>query len=466
MKLWGGRFTEGVNELVNTFNSSISIDSRMYKEDIEGSIAHVKMLGKQGIIPLKDSEKIIDGLKEILIRIDSGTINIDNDSEDIHSFIESILTYYIGDEGKKLHTGRSRNDQVTLDTKLYLRKYIKVLINEILNLHETLLTKANENINTIMPGYTHMQKAQPITFAHHILAYCEMFKRDIGRLFDTYKRLDEMPLGSGALATSTYPIDREFVSSELGFSNITLNSLDSVSDRDYAIETLSSLSLIMMHLSRFSEEIILWCTGEFNFIELDDSYSTGSSIMPQKKNPDVAELVRGKTGRVYGDLITLLTVMKGIPLAYNKDMQEDKEALFDGLDTALLSLQTFNGMIKTMKVKKDNMKKSASGGFTNATDVADYLVKKGVAFRSAHEIVGKIVLYCIDKNMAIDNLSLDEFKSFSPIFNNDIYNSINLFTCVEERSVIGGPSSSSVKIQIEALKNFIYENKENLSCLK
>ena len=466
MKLWGGRFTEGVNELVNTFNSSISIDSRMYKEDIEGSIAHVKMLGKQGIIPLKDSEKIIDGLKEILIRIESGTINIDNDSEDIHSFIESILTYYIGDEGKKLHTGRSRNDQVTLDTKLYLRKYIKVLINEILNLHETLLTKANENINTIMPGYTHMQKAQPITFAHHILAYCEMFKRDIGRLFDTYKRLDEMPLGSGALATSTYPIDREFVSSELGFSNITLNSLDSVSDRDYAIETLSSLSLIMMHLSRFSEEIILWCTGEFNFIELDDSYSTGSSIMPQKKNPDVAELVRGKTGRVYGDLITLLTVMKGIPLAYNKDMQEDKEALFDGLDTALLSLQTFNGMIKTMKVKKDNMKKSASGGFTNATDVADYLVKKGVAFRSAHEIVGKIVLYCIDKNMAIDDLSLDEFKSFSPIFNDDIYNSINLFTCVEERSVIGGPSSSSVKIQIEALKNFIYENKENLSCLK
>ena len=466
MKLWGGRFTEGVNELVNTFNSSISIDSRMYKEDIEGSIAHVKMLGKQGIIPLKDSEKIIDGLQEILIRIDSGTINIDKDSEDIHSFIESILTYYIGDEGKKLHTGRSRNDQVTLDTKLYLRKYIKVLINEILNLHETLLTKANENINTIMPGYTHMQKAQPITFAHHILAYCEMFKRDIGRLFDTYKRLDEMPLGSGALATSTYPIDREFVSSELGFSNITLNSLESVSDRDYAIETLSSLSLIMMHLSRFSEEIILWCTGEFNFIELDDSYSTGSSIMPQKKNPDVAELVRGKTGRVYGDLITLLTVMKGIPLAYNKDMQEDKEALFDGLDTALLSLQTFNGMIKTMKVKKDNMKKSASGGFTNATDVADYLVKKGVAFRSAHEIVGKIVLYCIDKNMAIDDLSLDEFKSFSPIFNDDIYNSINLFTCVEERSVIGGPSSSSVKIQIEALKNFIYENKENLSCLK
>lgn len=466
MKLWGGRFTEGVNELVNTFNSSISIDSRMYKEDIEGSLAHVKMLGKQGIIPSEDSKKIVEGLKEILIRIDNGTIQIDKDAEDIHSFVESILTYYIGDEGKKLHTGRSRNDQVTLDTKLYLKKYIKIIINEILKLHETLLEKANENINTIMPGYTHMQKAQPITFAHHILAYCEMFKRDIGRLFDSYKRLDEMPLGSGALATSTYPIDREFVASELGFSKITLNSLDSVSDRDYAIETLSALSLIMMHLSRFSEEIILWCTGEFNFIELDDSYSTGSSIMPQKKNPDVAELVRGKTGRVYGDLMTLLTVMKGIPLAYNKDMQEDKEALFDGLDTTLLSLQTFNGMIKTMKVKKANMKKSASGGFTNATDVADYLVKKGIAFRNAHEIVGKIVLHCIDKDIAIDDLSMEEFKNFSPIFEEDIYNSIDLLTCVEERSVIGGPSSLSVKMQIEVLKKFIKENKENLSCLK
>lgn len=466
MKLWGGRFTEGVNELVNTFNSSISIDSRMYKEDIEGSLAHVKMLGKQGIIPSEDSKKIVEGLKEILIRIDNGTIQINKDAEDIHSFVESILTYYIGDEGKKLHTGRSRNDQVTLDTKLYLKKYIKIIINEILKLHETLLEKANENINTIMPGYTHMQKAQPITFAHHILAYCEMFKRDIGRLFDSYKRLDEMPLGSGALATSTYPIDREFVASELGFSKITLNSLDSVSDRDYAIETLSALSLIMMHLSRFSEEIILWCTGEFNFIELDDSYSTGSSIMPQKKNPDVAELVRGKTGRVYGDLMTLLTVMKGIPLAYNKDMQEDKEALFDGLDTALLSLQTFNGMIKTMKVKKANMKKSASGGFTNATDVADYLVKKGMAFRNAHEIVGKIVLHCIDKDIAIDDLSMEEFKNFSPIFEEDIYNAIDLLTCVEERSVIGGSSSLSVKMQIEVLKKFIKENKENLSCLK
>ena len=466
MKLWGGRFTEGVNELVNTFNSSISIDSRMYKEDIEGSLAHVKMLGNQGIIPLKDSKKIVEGLKEILIRIDNGTIQIDKGAEDIHSFIESILTYYIGDEGKKLHTGRSRNDQVTLDTKLYLKKYLKTILQEVLNLNETFLEKVKDNITTIMPGYTHMQKAQPITFAHHLLAYCEMFKRDIGRLFDCYKRLDEMPLGSGALATSTYPIDRDFVASELGFSKITLNSLDSVSDRDYAIESLSVLSLIMMHLSRFSEEIILWCTGEFNFIELDDSYSTGSSIMPQKKNPDVAELVRGKCPRVYGDLMTLLTVMKGLPLAYNKDMQEDKEALFDGLDTTLLSLQTFNGMIKTMKVKKDNMKKSASGGFTNATDVADYLVKKGMPFRNAHEVVGKIVLYCIDNDIAIDDLTIEEFNKFSSIFEEDIYNAIDLLTCVEERSVIGGPSSSSVKIQIEILEKFIKTNKENLSCLK
>ena len=466
MKLWGGRFTEGVNELVNTFNSSISIDSRMYKEDIEGSLAHVKMLGNQGIIPLKDSKKIVEGLKEILIRIDNGTIQIDKDAEDIHSFIESILTYYIGDEGKKLHTGRSRNDQVTLDTKLYLKKYLKTILQEVLNLNETFLEKVKDNITTIMPGYTHMQKAQPITFAHHLLAYCEMFKRDIGRLFDCYKRLDEMPLGSGALATSTYPIDRDFVASELGFSKITLNSLDSVSDRDYAIESLSVLSLIMMHLSRFSEEIILWCTGEFNFIELDDSYSTGSSIMPQKKNPDVAELVRGKCPRVYGDLMTLLTVMKGLPLAYNKDMQEDKEALFDGLDTTLLSLQTFNGMIKTMKVKKDNMKKSASGGFTNATDVADYLVKKGMPFRNAHEVVGKIVLYCIDNDIAIDDLTIEEFNKFSSIFEEDIYNAIDLLTCVEERSIIGGPSSSSVKIQIEILEKFIKTNKENLSCLK
>ena len=361
MKLWGGRFKSGVNELVNTFNASISIDSRMYKEDILGSLAHVKMLGKQGIIPAKDSEKIVNGLNEILKRMENGVIHIDNSSEDIHSFIESTLTYYIGDQGKKLHTGRSRNDQVALGTKLYVKKYLIVVANELLNLQTVILNKAKENINTIMPGYTHMQKAQPITFAHHIMAYAEMLKRDYGRLLDCYERMNEMPLGSGALATSTYPIDRNFVSNELGFNKPTVNSIDSVSDRDYAIEALSALSLIMMHLSRFSEEVILWCTGEFNFVELDDAYSTGSSIMPQKKNPDVAELVRGKTGRVYGDLMTLLTVMKGIPLAYNKDMQEDKEALFDGLDTVLISIQTFTGMLDTMKIKKDVMKKAASG---------------------------------------------------------------------------------------------------------
>ena len=466
MKLWGGRFKSGVNELVNTFNASISIDSRMYKEDILGSLAHVKMLGKQGIIPAKDSEKIVNGLNEILKRIENGVIDIDNASEDIHSFIESTLTYYIGDEGKKLHTGRSRNDQVALDTKLYVKKYLIVVANELLNLQTVILNKAKENINTIMPGYTHMQKAQPITFAHHIMAYAEMLKRDYGRLLDCYERMNEMPLGSGALATSTYPIDRNFVSNELGFNKPTVNSIDSVSDRDYAIEALSALSLIMLHLSRFSEEVILWCTGEFNFVELDDAYSTGSSIMPQKKNPDVAELVRGKTGRVYGDLMTLLTVMKGIPLAYNKDMQEDKEALFDGLDTVLISIQTFTGMLDTMKIKKDVMKKAASGGFTNATDVADYLVKKGEAFRNAHEIVGKIVLYCIDENKAIDDLSLDEFKSFSPFFEEDVYKAIDLITCVEERSVMGGPSSSSVQSQISLLENFISEKMEVLKCLK
>ena len=466
MKLWGGRFKSGVNELVNTFNASISIDSRMYKEDILGSLAHVKMLGKQGIIPAKDSEKIVNGLNEILKRMENGVIHIDNSSEDIHSFIESTLTYYIGDEGKKLHTGRSRNDQVALDTKLYVKKYLIVVANELLNLQTVILNKAKENINTIMPGYTHMQKAQPITFAHHIMAYAEMLKRDYGRLLDCYERMNEMPLGSGALATSTYPIDRNFVSNELGFNKPTVNSIDSVSDRDYAIEALSALSLIMMHLSRFSEEVILWCTGEFNFVELDDAYSTGSSIMPQKKNPDVAELVRGKTGRVYGDLMTLLTVMKGIPLAYNKDMQEDKEALFDGLDTVLISIQTFTGMLDTMKIKKDVMKKAASGGFTNATDVADYLVKKGEAFRNAHEIVGKIVLYCIDENKAIDDLSLDEFKSFSPFFEEDVYKAIDLITCVEERSVMGGPSSSSVQSQIFLLENFISEKMEVLKCLK
>ena len=466
MKLWGGRFENGVNSLVNDFNSSIRVDSRMYKEDIKGSIAHVKMLGAQNIIPINDSEKIVSGLESILERIENNVIKIDEGAEDIHSFIESILTYYIGDEGKKLHTGRSRNDQVTLDTKLYLKGQLKDLIDNLITFEETLYNKANENIYTIMPGYTHMQKAQPITFAHHLLAYSEMFKRDISRIFDCYKRLDEMPLGSCALATSTYNLDRFMVASELDFSKVTINSLDSVSDRDYAIETLSILSMIMMHLSRFSEEIILWATNEFNFIELSDEYSTGSSIMPQKKNPDVAELVRGKTGRVYGDLITLLTVMKGLPLAYNKDMQEDKESLFDALDTTFLSLKTFNGMLNTLKINKENMKKGASLGFTNATDVADYLVKKGFPFRSAHEIVGAIVLYSIKENKSIDELSLSELKNFSNIFEEDIYNTINLVSCVEERKVFGGPSPSSVNKQLDILKALIEKSKEDLQCLK
>ncbi len=448
MKLWGGRFKKGTDKLVNDFNSSIRIDSRMYKEDIQGSLAHASMLGKQNIIPQEASDRITSGLLEILKRIENGVINVDDTSEDIHSFIESTLTYYIGDYGKMLHTGRSRNDQVTLDFRLYLKNAITDLKEDVIALEEVLLEKANENIDTIMPGYTHLQKAQPITFAHHILAYAEMFKRDYGRLTDCYKRLDEMPLGAGALATSTYPIDRDAVARDLGFSKVTLNSLDSVSDRDYAIETLSCLSMIMMHLSRFSEEIILWCTNEFSFIELDDGYSTGSSIMPQKKNPDVAELVRGKTGRVYGDLMTLLTVMKGIPLAYNKDMQEDKEAVFDGLDTASLSLKTFCGMIKTMKVKKENMRKGAGLGFTNATDVADYLVKKGMPFRNAHGVVGEIVLECINKNKMIEELTLDELKEFSPIFEEDIYHAIDLITCVEERKVMGNLLQSQLNIKL------------------
>ncbi|NLL29711.1 MAG: argininosuccinate lyase [Clostridiales bacterium] len=466
MKLWGGRFEKGVNENVNDFNSSISIDKRMYKEDIKGSIAHSKMLGKQNIIPEKDSQKIISGLNQILKEIEEGNIVIDENSEDIHTFIEETLTSYIGEEGKKLHTGRSRNDQVTLDTKLYLKKELKEVANLLLELQQVIYDKAKDNIYTIMPGYTHMQKAQPITFAHHILAYSQMFQRDLSRLEDCYKRLDEMPLGSGALATTTYPLDRNMVAEDLGFASITYNSIDSVSDRDYAIEALSVLSMIMMHLSRFSEEIIIWATNEFNFIELSDEYSTGSSIMPQKKNPDVAELVRGKTGRVYGNLITLLTVMKGLPLAYNKDMQEDKEALFDALDTVKLSIKTFSGMLNTTIINKENMKKGAALGYTNATDVADYLVKKGLPFRNAHEIVGEIVLFCIKKNLAIDDLSLEELRKFSPLFEEDIYEAISLISCVEERKVIGGPSSSSIKLQLEILKKSIAEFKELLALLK
>ncbi|WP_294400844.1 argininosuccinate lyase [uncultured Clostridium sp.] len=455
MKLWGGRFKKGTDKSVNDFNSSIPFDSRMYREDIEGSIAHASMLGDQGIISKDASDRIVSGLLEILKRIDNGAIEIDMTSEDIHSFVEGTLTYYIGDNGKKLHTGRSRNDQVALDLKLYLKKALLNVKDELITLEKVLLKKSNENVDTIMPGYTHLQKAQPITLALHFLAYAEMFKRDITRIEDCLERMDTMPLGAGALATTTYPLDREAVAKALGFSKPTVNSLDSVSDRDHAIEALSAFSMIMMHLSRFSEEIILWCSNEFSFIELDDGYSTGSSIMPQKKNPDVAELVRGKTGRVYGDLMTLLTVMKGIPLAYNKDMQEDKECLFDGLDTVLLALTTFTGMIDTMKVKKDNMRKGAAKGFTNATDLADYLVKKGMAFRDAHGVVGEVVLECIKQDKMIEELSLDELKEFSPIFEEDVYQAIDLVTCVEERKVIGGPSKDSIMCQIKALEEFI-----------
>ncbi|MEG1482966.1 argininosuccinate lyase [Clostridium sp.] len=458
MKLWGGRFKEGTNKDVNDFNSSIRIDQRMYKEDILGSIAHVRMLKKQNIIPKSSCIKIEDGLNELLKRLDNDVIDIDESSEDIHSFIEGLLTYYIGDDGKMLHTGRSRNDQVTLDFKLYLKGYVPMIINDLVSLLKVIYVKSNENIDTIMPGYTHLQKAQPITFSHHILAYAEMFKRDISRIKDYLIRLDEMPLGSGALATSTYPIDRCFVAKELSFKKVTLNSIDSVSDRDYVIELLSVLSIIMMHLSRFSEEVILWCTNEFNFVELSDEYSTGSSIMPQKKNPDVAELVRGKTGRVYGDLITLLTVMKGLPLAYNKDMQEDKEALFDALDTVKISITTFTGMINTMKLHEDIMRDGAELGFTNATDLADYLVKKGVPFREAHGIVGESVLYCIKENKGLSDLTIQELKNFSHVFEEDVYNAINLLTCVNERNVIGGPGKDSILTQLKFLESFIKEH--------
>lgn len=466
MNLWGGRFTKPTNQLVYDFNASIKFDKTFASQDIKGSIGHVKMLTKQEILTQEEGQLIEKTLKEILNEVENGTLEIDESFEDIHSFVESTLIDRIGDTGKKLHTGRSRNDQVALDMRLYTKDQIEMLNTLLVDLLKTIHKIMKEHVDTIMPGFTHLQKAQPITLAHHMGAYFEMFKRDQSRLHDIYERMDYCPLGSGALAGTTYPLDREYSAEILGFKGPCLNSIDGVSDRDYLIELLSAMSTMMMHMSRLSEEMIIWNTNEYQFIDLDDTFSTGSSIMPQKKNPDICELIRGKTGRVYGALMGFLTTMKGLPLAYNKDMQEDKEALFDGLDTALLSLQTFNGMIKTMKVKKANMKKSASGGFTNATDVADYLVKKGMAFRNAHEIVGKIVLHCIDKDIAIDDLSMEEFKNFSPIFEEDIYNAIDLLTCVEERSVIGGPSSLSVKMQIEVLKKFIKENKENLSCLK
>jgi argininosuccinate lyase len=457
MKLWGGRFAKNTDKLVDDFNSSISFDGRMYRQDIQGSIAHAEMLGKQGIIPSEDAKLICKTLGEILIDIEKGTVEFETDAEDIHMNIEKILITRIGDTGKRLHTGRSRNDQVALDIRMYLKHEMIELKSMLKDLLGTLISISEANLDTILPGYTHLQRAQPITLAHHMMAYFQMFKRDVERLKDCYKRTDVMPLGSGALAGTTYPLDRQLVADKLGFSSITENSLDGVSDRDFAIELASCISIVMMHLSRMSEELILWSSGEFSFIEMDDAYSTGSSIMPQKKNPDVAELVRGKTGRVYGDLMALLTVMKSLPLAYNKDMQEDKEAIFDSIDTLKMCLPVFTKMITTMKIKKENMYKAAQGGFTNATDVADYLVKKGIPFRNAHEIIGRMVLYCIQNNKAIDMLTMYEFKTFSDKIDKDVYTEISLEKCVSGRRLPGGPAIESVKASIENGKAYLTE---------
>ena len=454
-KLWGGRFQKSTDKKVDDFNSSIRFDKRMYAQDIKGSIAHAKMLGKQGIIDSADSEKIVKGLLEILSDIEAGKVEFLIDAEDIHMNIEKLLTDKIGDAGKRLHTGRSRNDQVALDIRMYLMDEIDEIYAMVKNLMSALVSIAKEHTETIMPGYTHLQKAQPISFAHHIMAYFEMLKRDSERLIDCKKRTNVMPLGSGALAGTTYPLDREFVAEELGFSAVTMNSLDGVSDRDFVIELSCTLSIIMMHLSRFSEELILWSSHEFSFVEMDDAFSTGSSIMPQKKNPDVAELIRGKTGRVYGHLMGLLTTMKGIPLAYNKDMQEDKEPIFDAIDTVKLCLPVFSDMVTTMTVRKDKMLQGAKGGFTNATDVADYLVKKGMPFRDAHEVVGKLVFYSISKDKSLDELTINEFKEFSSIIENDVYDAISMETCVNGRTVIGGPAKETVEKAIKIADEYI-----------
>ena len=449
MKLWAGRFQKETDALVNDFNSSISFDARMYREDITGSIAHAAMLGRQGIIKEHEAEKIIDGLKAILADIEAGQVEFSLENEDIHMNIETILTQRIGDTGKRLHTARSRNDQVAVDFRMYVRKEIQAIIGLILDLEKVLVRKAEANLDTVMPGYTHLQRAQPTTFAHAMMAYANMFKRDVTRLEDCLARMDECPLGAGALATSTYPVDRFQTAQALGFSKPTDNSLDSVSDRDFALEFLSACSILMMHLSRFSEEIILWCSWEFKFVELDDAYSTGSSIMPQKKNPDVTELIRGKTGRVYGDLNTLLVMMKGIPLAYNKDMQEDKEAIFDAVDTLELCLKTVTPMLDTMKTLPANMRRAAAKGFINATDCADYLTKKGMPFRDAYKLTGCMVSDCIQKDKVLEELSLEEFKGYSALFENDVYDAIDLIKCCEGRTSYGGPSEASVRKQIE-----------------
>ena len=457
-QLWGGRFTKETDKLVYNFNASISFDQKFYKQDIKGSMAHVKMLAKQGILTEEERDQILAGLEGILADVESGKLEITSEYEDIHSFVEANLIDRIGDAGKKLHTGRSRNDQVALDMKLYVRDEITeidALVKEVLVTLEKIM---EENIHTYMPGFTHLQKAQPITLAHHMGAYFEMFHRDRGRLADIYKRMNYCPLGSGALAGTTYPLDRAYTAELLGFDGPTLNSMDSVSDRDYVIELLSALSTVMMHLSRFSEEIIIWNTNEYQFVDIDDAYSTGSSIMPQKKNPDIAELVRGKTGRVYAALMSMLTTMKGIPLAYNKDMQEDKELTFDAIDTVKGCLALFNGMLSTMHFKKDRMENSAKNGFTNATDAADYLVGKGVPFRDAHGIVGRLVLYCIDKGISLDDMKLEEYKAISPVFEDDIYDAISMKNCVERRNTIGAPGADAMLAVIEQNKKYLQEN--------
>ncbi|MBQ2426212.1 MAG: argininosuccinate lyase [Lachnospiraceae bacterium] len=457
MKLWGGRFTKQTNQLVHNFNESISFDQKFFRQDIAGSIAHVTMLAKQGILSNEDRDVIIAGLNSIREDLENGTLEITTEHEDIHSFVEAHLTERVGEAGKRLHTGRSRNDQVALDMKLYTRDEIDELDELLKGLLEVLLTLMEENLHTYMPGFTHLQKAQPITLAHHVGAYYEMFRRDRSRLADIRKRMNFCPLGSGALAGTTYPLDRAYTAELLGFAGPTLNSMDSVADRDYLIELLSALSTISMHLSRFCEEIIIWNTNEYRFVEMDDSYSTGSSIMPQKKNPDIAELIRGKAGRVYGALVSMLTITKGIPLAYNKDLQEDKELTFDAIDTVKGCLLLFTGMVSSMSFRKDVMEESAKKGFTNATDAADYLVNHGVAFRDAHGIIGQLVLLCIEKNISLDELSLEEYQAISPVFQEDIYEAISMKTCVEKRMTIGAPGAEAMKQVIEVYKKELAE---------
>ena len=457
-QLWGGRFTKETDKLVYNFNASLSFDSKLYKQDITGSMAHASMLAKQGIIEEQEKAEILKGLKSILEDIENKKLEFTEEYEDIHSFVEANLIDRCGDVGKKLHTGRSRNDQVALDMKMYVRDEIgeiDLLLKELLT---SIYKIMSENVHTYMPGFTHLQKAQPVTLAHHFGAYFEMFKRDRSRLADAKKRLNLCPLGSGALAGTTYPLDRAYTAEVLGFDGPTLNSMDSVADRDYLIETLSALSTVMMHLSRFCEEIIMWNSNEYRFVEIDDGYSTGSSIMPQKKNPDIAELVRGKTGRVYGALMSILTTMKGIPLAYNKDMQEDKEFTFDAIDTVKGCIALFNGMISTMAFNKDNMEKSAKNGFTNATDAADYLVNNGVPFRDAHGIVGRLVLHCIDKGISLDEMSLEEYQEISPVFKEDIYEAISMKNCVEKRNTIGAPGAEVMTEVLALHKKYLEEN--------